>query len=77
MNDIEEFEDAVLVLMGHPKWAIIQRGLELEAQQRLLLAGLAPSWELTNQHRGEAQGIAYVANLRDTIIQQRENNDAV
>ena len=70
----EEFEDAVLTLMGDPRWKVIQRGLEAEAQQRLLLAGLAPSWELCNQHRGEAQGISFVANLRDTIIQQRENS---
>lgn len=72
----EDFDDAVLTITGRPEWALIQKGLSNDIYSAQASALDANTWEDVCRLRGFAQGLAFVINLRDTVVRAKEQVDA-
>lgn len=75
----EELDEAVLSVTGNPNWNIVVKGLQNDIYGLQASALDAPDWDTVCRLRGQAEGLAFVINLRDTVIRSREvkeSNDA-
>lgn len=74
--DVEDYEEAILEITGHPKWGHIVRGLlsEIEFSQQNVF--LKNSWDEVLEEKGFCKGLAYVMTLREQVVKKREEADA-
>ena len=72
----DEFNEAVLNITGNPDWALIKKGLENDVYHAQAQAFNAPDWGGVRELKGFAQGLTYVMNLRETVIQSMETAKA-
>lgn len=70
MNNItqDQFNAAVLNVTAGPDWDIIKKGLQNDIYQIQAGALDAKDWDTVCESRGFAQGVAYMINLRDSVI---------
>lgn len=70
----EQFDEAVLNVTSGPDWEIVKKGLANDIYNTQ--AGVfdnARDWGSFMEFKGFARGIAYVINLRETVIRTLEN----
>ena len=72
----EQLDDAILTVTGMPDWELVIKFLVHEALITRDSCADAQSWEEVCSRRGFAEGLAYVANLRETTKRAQEERNA-
>jgi len=68
----DKFIEDMLQLTSYPEWKILVKDLESQVYHTQANSLEAKSWDKVCEARGFAQGLAYIVNLRDTILRAKE-----
>ena len=68
----DKLDEDILKLMGTREWLNIAENLKKDIYNLQASMMEVDTWDKVNELRGFCQGITYIINLRDTVIQARK-----
>jgi hypothetical protein len=64
----DEWMEAILTVTGGTDWDVVKKWLATEIYTKQAESLEAENWDVLCENRGFAQGLAYIMNIRETVI---------